>query len=720
ACTRRRSASCKSWSTPALSWCCFYSSSCFSIPPCSNARARSGGAPRASWRCCSAGCWCRCFSITSRPAIRWRRRNCSAARRCSPKASSAISFCPSRSPRCCCWSPSSARWCWPDGSARRHDAAQLLSNPERGGVRHRRGRRADPAEFDRGFDVHRADAQRGQSDVHRFFALSRLDGRPGGGVLCHGRGRRRGGGRPGDHHRGFSPAPESRSPGHADPQMVASNLMAADYDLLRWIALIPLAVAAFNLFWGRALGRKAAGIIACAALGASFALAFYVFWQLPSNGMFRDLVYSWIDSGSFKVNLAFQVDALTAVMLLIVTGIGFLIHIYSLGYMGHDEDSVRFFVYLNLFVFFMLTLVMADNLLLLFVGWEGVGLCSYLLIGFWYRDPSNAIAGNKAFVVNRIGDWGFILGIFLLVTELARQGVWTLDFAQLQKHASMLSPQAIGLITLLLFIGATGKSAQIPLFVWLPDAMAGPTPVSALIHAATMVTAGVYMTARLHFLFSLAPATLSLIAWIGAATAFFAATIALTQNDIKKVLAYSTVSQLGYMFLAAGLGAFGAAIFHVFTHAFFKACLFLGSGSVIHALDGEQDMRKMGGLKARMPATYWTYLIATLAIAGAPLTAGFFSKDLILWQAFSHGALALWAIGVITAGMTAFYMFRQLFLVFHGESRADAHAQARLHESPAVMTLPLIVLAIGSIFAGWLGAPEYLWGSRWDAWLAAI
>ncbi len=496
--------------------------------------------------------------------------------------------------------------------------------------------------------------------------------------------------------------------------------MAADYDLLRWIPLIPLLVAAFNLFWGRALGRKAAGIIACAALGASFALAFYVFWQLPSNGMFRDLVYSWIDSGSFKVNLAFQVDALTAVMLLIVTGIGFLIHIYSLGYMGHDEDSVRFFVYLNLFVFFMLTLVMADNLLLLFVGWEGVGLCSYLLIGFWYRDPSNAIAGNKAFVVNRIGDWGFILGIFLLVTELARQGIWTLDFAQLQKHASMLSPQAIGLITLLLFIGATGKSAQIPLFVWLPDAMAGPTPVSALIHAATMVTAGVYMTARLHFLFSLAPATLTLIAWIGAATAFFAATIALTQNDIKKVLAYSTVSQLGYMFLAAGLGAFGAAIFHVFTHAFFKACLFLGSGSVIHALDGEQDMRKMGGLKARMPATYWTYLIATLAIAGAPLTAGFFSKDLILWQAFSHGALALWAIGVITAGMTAFYMFRQLFLVFHGESRADAHAQARLHESPAVMTLPLIVLAIGSIFAGWLGAPEYLWGSRWDAWLAAI
>ena len=502
--------------------------------------------------------------------------------------------------------------------------------------------------------------------------------------------------------------------------MVTSNLTTADYDLLRWIPLIPLLVAAFNLFWGRALGRKAAGVLACAALGASFALAFQVFWQLPANGMFRDLVYTWIDSGSFKVNLAFQVDALTAVMLLIITGIGFLIHIYSLGYMGHDEDSIRFFVYVNLFVFFMLTLVMGDNLLLLFVGWEGVGLCSYLLIGFWYHDPNNAIAGNKAFIVNRIGDWGFILGIFLLVTELARQDVWTLDFVELQKHTSMLSPQVIGLITLLLFIGAAGKSAQIPLFVWLPDAMAGPTPVSALIHAATMVTAGVYMTARLHFLFSLAPATLSLIAWIGAATAFFAATIALTQNDIKKVLAYSTVSQLGYMFLAVGLGAFGAAIFHVFTHAFFKACLFLGSGSVIHALDGEQDMRKMGGLKAHMPTTYWTYLIATLAIAGAPLTAGFFSKDLILWQAFSHGAMALWAIGVITAGMTAFYMFRQVFLVFHGESRADAHAQAHLHESPAVMTLPLIVLAVGSIFSGWLGAPEYLWGSRWDVWLSAI
>ena len=494
----------------------------------------------------------------------------------------------------------------------------------------------------------------------------------------------------------------------------------ATLDLLRWIPLIPLGAAIFNIFIGSKLGKTSAGILASLAVGASFAIALYVFWLLPANGVFKDALYTWIDSGALQVKLSFQVDALTAVMLLIVTGIGFLIHVYSLGYMGHDEDMARFFIYLNLFIFFMLILVMADNLLLLFVGWEGVGLCSYLLIGFWYRDHNNTIAGNKAFIVNRIGDFGFLLGIFLLVTELGRQGVWTLDFAELQKHIRLLSPQMIAAITLLLFVGATGKSAQIPLFVWLPDAMAGPTPVSALIHAATMVTAGVYMTARLHFLFALAPATLALIAWIGAATAVFAATIALTQNDIKKVLAYSTVSQLGYMFLAVGLGAYAAAIFHVFTHAFFKACLFLGAGSAIHALGGEQDMRKMGGLRSRLPTTYRTYFIATLAIAGAPLTAGFFSKDLILWQAFSHGALELWAIGFLTAGMTAFYMFRQLFMVFHGECRASAHAQAHLHESPPTMTVPLVILAAGSIFAGWLGAPEYLWGSKWDHWLAPV
>ena len=502
--------------------------------------------------------------------------------------------------------------------------------------------------------------------------------------------------------------------------MVSSELNMAPHDWLRWLPLFPLLASVLNIFAWRVVGRRGAAVLACAAVGLSFGLACYVFSELSPTGILRDTLYTWIQSGSFRVDLALQADALTAVMLLIVTGIGFLIHIYSLGYMGHDDGMARFFIYLNLFIFFMLVLVMADNLLVLFVGWEGVGLCSYLLISFWYEDQNNAIAGNKAFIVNRIGDLGFILGIFLLVVELGRHGIWTLEFSQLQKHVQLLSPSTIGLITLLLFIGATGKSAQIPLFVWLPDAMAGPTPVSALIHAATMVTAGVYMVARLHFLFALAPATLSLIAWIGAATAFFAATIALTQNDIKKVLAYSTVSQLGYMFLAAGLGAFSAAIFHVFTHAFFKACLFLGSGSVIHALGGEQDMRRMGGLKAHLPVTYWTYVIATLAIAGIPLTAGFFSKDLILWRAFDQGAYALWAIGWITAAITAFYMFRQLFMVFHGACRADAHTQAHLHESPAVMTGPLVVLAAGSVFAGWLGAPEYLWGSRWADWLGAV
>ena len=504
--------------------------------------------------------------------------------------------------------------------------------------------------------------------------------------------------------------------------MVTATQLNIAPELLRWAVFIPLLACLFNVFFGRRLGKWGAGVLACLAVGASFAIALYIFWLLPASGAVRDAVYTWIESGPFQVKVSFQVDALTAVMLLIVTGVGFLIHIYSLGYMAHDEGIARFFIYLNLFIFFMLLLVTADNLLLLFVGWEGVGLCSYLLIGFWYHDPINTIAGNKAFIVNRIGDFGFVLGILLLVVELGRQGIWTLDFAELQNHVQMLSPAAITLITLLLFAGATGKSAQIPLFVWLPDAMAGPTPVSALIHAATMVTAGVYMTARLHFLFALAPAVLSLIAAIGAATAFFAATIALTQNDIKKVLAYSTVSQLGYMFLAVGVGAFSAGIFHLFTHAFFKACLFLGSGSVIHGLEGEQDMRKMGGLRSRLPITYTTYLIATLAIAGVPFTAGFFSKDLILWHAYSSplGSPALWAVGWLTAGMTAFYMFRQLFMVFHGDCRVDEHVKAHIHESPAVMIVPLIILALGSIFAGWLGTPEYLWGSRWEEWLKPI
>ena len=498
--------------------------------------------------------------------------------------------------------------------------------------------------------------------------------------------------------------------------------MMETLSLLRFIPLIPLVGAVLNIFLGARLGRKNAGLVACAAVGFSFILSLLLFWQLPAGGIFRDTLFTWIESGLFKAQLAFQVDPLSAVMLLVITGIGLLIHIYSLGYMGHDEGMVRYFAYLNLFIFFMLLLVMADNLVLLFVGWEGVGLCSYLLIGFWYQDHTNTIAGNKAFIVNRIGDFGFILGILLLFWELGGQGIWTVDFVELQRSAHLLAPEKVTLITLLLFVGAAGKSAQIPLYVWLPDAMQGPTPVSALIHAATMVTAGIYMTARLHFLFSLAPATLTLIATVGALTAFFAATIALAQNDIKRVLAYSTVSQLGTMFLAVGVGAFSAAIFHLFTHAFFKACLFLSAGSIIHGLQGEQDMRKMGGLGSHFPTTYWTSLIAALAISGAPLTAGFFSKDAILWQAFASptGSLWLWLSAWLTAGLTAFYMFRQFFLIFHGKCNVEEKIRAHIHESPRLMTVPLMLLALGSVFAGWLGTPAFLWGSAWDGWLQPV
>jgi len=495
-----------------------------------------------------------------------------------------------------------------------------------------------------------------------------------------------------------------------------------DLSFLRLVPLIPLLGAALNVFLGMRLGRRNAGLLACACVAIAFFLSLWAFWSLPAGGVFKDTVFTWIESDPFQAQLSFRVDALTAVMLLVVTGVGLLIHIYSLGYMGHDEGMVRYFAYLNLFIFFMLLLVMADNLLLLFVGWEGVGLCSYLLIGFWYHDPTNTIAGNKAFIVNRIGDFGFLLGVLLLFWEMGSQGVWTVDFLELERNAHLLAPGKVTLITLLLFVGATGKSAQIPLYVWLPDAMQGPTPVSALIHAATMVTAGIYMTARLHFLFSMAPATLAVIATIGALTAFFAATIGVAQNDIKRVLAYSTVSQLGYMFLAVGVGAFATAIFHLFTHAFFKACLFLSAGSVIHGLQGEQDMRKMGGLKSYFPITYWTHLTAALAISGAPLTAGFFSKDQILWQAFASpaGSFWLWLLAWLTAGLTAFYMFRQLFLVFHGECKAEGHVRAHIHESPLVMTVPLILLALGSIVAGWLGPPEFMWESIWDPWLQPV
>ena len=490
-------------------------------------------------------------------------------------------------------------------------------------------------------------------------------------------------------------------------------------NLLRWIPLLPLIGAVLNIFFGGRWGKKFAGILASAAVLGSFLISLRVFALLSPTGVLRDTLYTWIESEPFKAQVSFQADALTAVMLLVITGIGFLIHLYSTGYMAHDEGEARYFAYLNLFVFFMSVLVLADNLLLLFVGWEGVGLCSFLLIGFWYEDHVNTSAGNKAFIVNRIGDFGFLLGMLLLFWEMNRLGVPSLDVAALKDAAARIPPDSVVLITLLFFIGATGKSAQIPLYVWLPDAMQGPTPVSALIHAATMVTAGVYLTARLNFLFALAPWTLSLIAIVGAATALLAGTIAVAQTDIKRVLAYSTVSQLGYMFLAAGVGAFGAAVFHLFTHAFFKACLFLGAGSVMHAMSGEQDMRKMGGLRRRLPVTYWTYLIAALALAGIPPTAGFFSKDRILLEAYSspRGSVVLWFVGWITAGLTAFYMFRQLFMVFHGTSRAEESVQSHIHESPPAMTVPLIVLALGSIAAGWVALPSR---DVWNPWLQAV
>jgi NADH-quinone oxidoreductase subunit L len=497
-------------------------------------------------------------------------------------------------------------------------------------------------------------------------------------------------------------------------------------DYVRWIVFLPLLGAFVNGVPGaaiqRAAGKRAITFIACLPVAVAFLLSVRAFLQLlslaPEHRLLLDPLWTWISVGGLSVNVAFQVDPLSAVMILVVTGVGGIIHIYSVGYMHDDESYWRYFAFLNLFTFAMLTLVLADNLLLMFVGWEGVGLCSYALIGFWYSDLNNASAGSKAFIVNRIGDFGFMLGLFLLFWTLSGLGHPTLNFRELQANAHLLSGHTIGgiavvtLVTLLFFIGATGKSAQIPLYVWLPDAMAGPTPVSALIHAATMVTAGVYMIGRLHFLYSMAPATLHVVAWIGALTALFAASIGLVQNDIKRVLAYSTVSQLGYMFLAMGVGAYAAGIFHLMTHAFFKACLFLGSGSVIHAMGGEQDMRKMGGLKRWMPTTYWTFLISTLAIAGVPGTAGFFSKDGILWSAFSseHGSPVLWAIGFVGAGMTSFYMFRQVYMTFHGECRADHHTQEHLHESASVMTVPLVILAALALIGGYVGVPHSLGG----------
>ncbi len=479
---------------------------------------------------------------------------------------------------------------------------------------------------------------------------------------------------------------------------------------LRYIVLFPLLGVLFNIFLGQRLGRKAVNYVAPGVVLLSFLFSFIAFLRLPPDGTLVDTIWPWITSGSFHVDFALRVDPLSAMMILVVTGVGFLIHVYSTGYMTHDEDVARYFAYLNLFTVAMLLLVLGENLLILFVGWEGVGLCSYLLIGFWYTDDEKASAGKKAFIVNRIGDAGFLLGLFLLFWSLGEKGVWTLSFSEIQAHASSLSVETVTAICLLLFVGATGKSAQIPLYVWLPDAMAGPTPVSALIHAATMVTAGVYMIARLHFLYSMSPTALAVVASVGAVTALFAATIALVQTDIKKVLAYSTVSQLGYMFLGLGVGAYTAGIFHLMTHAFFKALLFLGAGSVIHGMSDEQDIRKMGGLKDKMPTTWGTFLVACLAIAGFPGLSGFFSKDLILEEAFisEHGSWLLWLVGTVGAGMTAFYMFRLLFVTFWGETRASHEVAHHIHESPVSMTCPLVVLAVLSLVGGYFTVLHFL------------
>jgi NADH-quinone oxidoreductase subunit L len=490
------------------------------------------------------------------------------------------------------------------------------------------------------------------------------------------------------------------------------------------IPLLPFVGFLINACVGRRLPKRLSGGLATGAMFAAFGIAIAVVGRMLSapEHAIEQTVFAWIGSADLEVPFALRVDPLAALMLLVVTGIGSLIHLYSMAYMHEESDSefARYFSYLNLFAAFMLVLVLGSSFPVMFVGWEGVGLCSYLLIGFWFRKPSAADAGKKAFVVNRIGDFGFILGMLLVFTTFG-----TFDFqAVASAAASMPVETSVGTLTmiaLLLFVGATGKSAQIPLYVWLPDAMEGPTPVSALIHAATMVTAGVYMIGRTAVLYSHAPIALEVVAIVGVATAILAGTIGLVQTDIKRVLAYSTVSQLGYMFLAMGVGAFGAGIFHLYTHAFFKALLFLGSGAVIHALAGEQDLRRMGGLKRELPITYWTFLIGALAIAGVPMLSGFFSKDEILFRTFASGHHVLWIVAVITSFLTAVYMFRLVFLAFHGERRtahehahhaADPHHGAHLHDAPPSMAIPLIVLAIGSILAGYVGVPHALGGSN--------
>ena len=509
------------------------------------------------------------------------------------------------------------------------------------------------------------------------------------------------------------------------------------------VPLFPLITAAMMLFIGRLLPKAAVSFLCVGSVFLSFLHATGAVLELraapPGNRVFQLILFEWITPGimptsagltSFVADWGYLLDPLSCVLVLVVTGVGFLIHVYSVGYMSHEGGYYRFFGYLNLFMLSMLTLLLANNLLLLFVGWEGVGLCSYLLIGFYFPKKSASDAGKKAFIVNRVGDTGFLLGIFFIATTFGTIRFTSLGLDDptafpgiLQVLASMVhqghlayGAPVLTMIALLLFVGATGKSAQLPLYVWLPDAMEGPTPVSALIHAATMVTAGVYMVARMNAIYQLAPVAMDIVAIVGALTAIFAATMALAQTDIKKVLAYSTISQLGYMFLALGVGAFAAGIFHLMTHAFFKALLFLGAGSVIHALSGEQDLRKMGGLWNSIPATSRPFLIATLAIAGMPPLAGFFSKDEILGRTIARSAmldryLALWVIGLFTAGLTAFYMFRLLNLTFFGLSRIPHEVEQHIHESPKSMTIPLVILAFLSIIGGWIALPT-LWGGE--------
>jgi NADH-quinone oxidoreductase subunit L len=470
------------------------------------------------------------------------------------------------------------------------------------------------------------------------------------------------------------------------------------------IPLLPFIGFIINGLGHSSLPRSVAGWVGCTTVLLSFLLSVYVFFEFRAEGNvpYLAVAYNWISVGTLQIPFSFLIDQLTLLMLLMVTGVGFVIHVYSAGYMSHDEGFNKFFSFLNLFMFSMLLLVMGSNYVMMFIGWEGVGLCSYLLIGFWNRNHNYNNAAKKAFIMNRIGDLGFLLGIFLIFFTFG-----SVSYGDVFHQASLLTgldQPVIVAITLLLFVGAIGKSAQIPLFTWLPDAMAGPTPVSALIHAATMVTAGIYMVIRSNVLYTLAPTTLAVIAIVGLATALLAATIGLFQNDIKKVLAYSTVSQLGFMFLALGVLAYSSSIFHVLTHAFFKALLFLGAGSVIHAMSGEQDIRNMGGLRKALPVTFFTFLIGTLAISGIPPFAGFFSKDELLANVF-HYSIVLWVLGLLASFMTAFYMFRLLYLTFFGTFRGTEEQRKHLHESPSVMTIPLIILAVLSAFGGFLGIP---------------